>query len=131
MANSMRGFTDLEDLFLSLVERVPNEYESVLKNAARVVESAALNNINDGKTGNLRESVAIEQYKSKGIINYRVIAGGKIAPHAHLVEFGHRIVNKSSESDADVPAHPFLRKAFDDNKSSIEKAMSDAIDKVL
>ena len=139
------GFKELENLLKSLSERSPEVYAEELEKAARNVETDAKSNVND-KTGQIRSSIILKKYAGQKSVSFTVSAGGINAPHAHLVEFGHRIITdgqtinipgvgfrklKKGEVLGDVPAHPFLRKAFDENKTSIEKALETALDKLL
>jgi HK97 gp10 family phage protein len=130
--NSVNDFIALENYLKALSDKAPDAYEKELKSAAQLVADSARKNIKS-KTGKLRSSIEIKRYTSKGNINYRVQAGGTRAPHAHLVEFGHRMVkpNGSGEVIGDVPAHPFLRKALDENRDSIVNALDAALDKIL
>lgn len=41
------------------------------------------------------------------------------APHAHLVEYGHRLVTKDGREIGFVPPHPFMRPAFTQNKETM------------
>jgi len=58
-----------------------------------------------GPTGNLRRSIRARKFsKEKGQFIAFTAIDRKIAPHAHLVEFGHRTLDGGH-----VPAHPFFR----------------------
>ncbi len=59
------------------------------------------------KTGRLCRSIRVRKTRD----GFEVRAN---APHAHLVEFGHRIKKENGEYDGHVPPHPFLRPARDE-----------------
>lgn len=78
--------------------------------------------------GDLQRSIRITTRTKKGTVYAYVKAGGRRAPHAHLVEFGtkaHKIVAKKDGalafgaqvvSEVDHPGakpHPFMRPTFD------------------
>lgn len=63
-----------------------------------------------------------ERLSVNGHVTYGISWNSKIAPHGHLLEFGHWRINKivngvptkiPLEHPKWVPAHPFLRPAFD------------------
>lgn len=127
--SSIDGFDEIRDLLQSLADRAPDVYEEELEKAAKSVESDTKSNIDD-KSGDLSQSVKLSKYSGQKGVSYKVSAGGIAAPHAHLVEFGHRLV-VDGKVVGDVPAHPFLRKAFEDNKGKVEAALNAALDELL
>lgn len=127
---AIEGFEEVKSLLDSLANRSAEVYESELEKVARDIEVDAKSNIHD-ETGALQSSIKTDKSKSKTHVRYKVLAGGAPAPHAHLVEFGHRQVTKEGKVVGDVPAHPFLRKAFEQNKSRIISALNKALDKLL
>lgn len=129
--NQITGFGELEDLLKSLADQSIEVYEKELEKVASVIENNTKSNITDGPTGNLKSSVTLKKASGKKRVSYKISAGGAKAPHAHLVEFGHRIITKNGDVVGDVPAHPFLRKAFEENKSNIETALNNALNELL
>ena len=127
--SNIDGFDEIRDLLQSLADRAPDVYEEELEKAAKSIESDTKSNIND-KSGELSQSVTLRKYSGQKSVSYKVSAGGIKAPHAHLVEFGHRLV-VNDKVVGDVPAHPFLRKAFEENKAKTEAALNAALDKLL
>lgn len=142
---SFDGFEDVRDLLSSLADRSEDIYERELSRAAEQIMSSAKHNVKSD-TSLIVDSIHIRKYAGSKRVVYKIMAGGPLAPHAHLVEFGHRIINSGQLANlpgigfrkltndvviGDVPAHSFLRKAFDENKSKIEKALNDALDEIL
>lgn len=84
------------------------------------------------RVGNLRKSIKV--YKARGkkgeVTFYAGVIGGKKkddAYYARWVERGHAIGKKGRKgkgSVGQVPAHPFLRPAFDNNRQKILDAIS-------
>jgi len=50
----------------------------------------------------------------------------KVAPHDHLIEFGHRIV-RGKKTVGFVPPKPFLRPAFENNKQEVMQRYRDKL----
>lgn len=99
-----------------------------IKKAADSVRDAIEAEAPKGPTGNLKRSVQSGMFKKR---SGKPIAGfvrvnGKIAPHAHLVEFGAR--------GGAMPANPFFSRGYAKSKDSalqaVEDALRSAIDKV-
>lgn len=80
--------------------------------------------------GNLRDSIVMkrERLGARWEAVARVLAE---APHAHLVEYGHRQVNVKGEQTGDVDAHPFLVPAIEENRERIKKTIKERIRKYL
>lgn len=131
--NSMtriEGFDEVRELLETVRNRVPEKYEEVLESVSRKIEVDAKQRI-DSKTGKLEGSLRRKKKTSNNVTSYEISAGGQTAPHAHLVEFGHRQVSKSGEVVGDVPARPFLRSAFEDNKEDIVNEINRIIDQAV
>jgi HK97 gp10 family phage protein len=143
------GFEELRDLLNSIADRSLDVYEEELGKAAQSVYNSARNNASGAmiksKSGQLRNSIVLRKTSGSAKTYYRISAGGIHAPHAHLVEFGHRLFLEGQTAEiglniirklpeglvGDVPAHPFLRKAFEENKPIIEAALNAALDNLL
>ena len=94
-------------------EEVVQAIEENLDEVATFVESEAQNaSVFKDKNGDLRRSIRKRKskFKNGGFI---IIAGGSKAPHAHLVEYGHVMLNKFGEPTklGRVPAKSFMRTA--------------------
>jgi HK97 gp10 family phage protein len=77
------------------------------------------------KSGNLKKSIRAK-YDSDQL-------GANVGPtrpggsHAHLVEFGHRLVTKDGRSIGHVPAHPFITPAAEEERPKYISEMKQAI----
>lgn len=83
-----------------------------------------------------RASRAFEDYRRKLRPSIKVKKskfpdGGKLvkarAPHAHLVEYGHRVVNAGGDTGKMAPEHSFLRAA----KEQVEPRAEEIVAKAL
>lgn len=131
--NSMtriEGFDEIIQLLETIRTRVPSKYDEVLLNVSQKIEVDARQRINS-QTGKLESSLNNKKKKIGEITAYEISAGGSKAPHAHLVEFGHRQVSKDGTVVGDVPARPFLRSAFEDNKASLVEQLDRILDQAL
>ena len=131
--NSMsriEGMEDVRQLLQSLQERAPDVYMQELEAGGKEIETAAKSNVNS-ISGDLAGSIHTEKNDGKVKKSVAVVAGGIAAPHAHLVEFGHRQVSKDGKVGDDVPAHPFMRKAFEQYKAQLIARLEAAIDRIL
>lgn len=90
------------------------------------------------KSGALRRSIRVSTTTKKGFVLARVRVGGKVAPHAHLVEFGtkpHKIEPRNGQgltvgsqvvSGVDHPGaepNPFVRPTFDSQSTASIEAV--------
>lgn len=87
---------------------------------ARVFSNAAKKLV-PKKTGNLRRAIRIKRLKNYGnMIQYKVYVNRKIAPHAHLYEFGTGPrKRKNGGSTGIMPAHPFMAPSYNENKEPV------------
>lgn len=67
------------------------------------------------KTGSLKRSIRVEAGELG--LTAEIVAGGREAPHAHLVEFGTRR----------APEHPYMYPALEQRKEAIVAAVDRAI----
>lgn len=85
-----------------------------------------------GKTGNLRSSIVAKSFRGKGIKGAPAVflaVDFRKGPHAHLIEFGHRVVPppKSDFKRDFVPAHPFFRPAVDSFSTGYESKVENML----
>jgi len=121
---------------VALAKQFPKELqgrvlEKATFNAALIVLRAAQNNVRKHKvTGALFASLArrkIKELKQTGAYIYsRKTSSHKGGFHAHLLEFGHRMVVRKKRGMfsalhqvGHVPAFPFMRPALDDNAGKV------------
>lgn len=99
--------------------------DAVLAGAAPILEQAtgAIHSL----SGELVSHMIAETVE-KDRNHVDVVVGALGAPHAHLVEYGHQLV-KGGPLDGDgkvvghVPAHPFLRPAYDEQQENAVRAI--------
>jgi hypothetical protein len=102
---------DLESLKGILFEQIERIHKKALENVRMLYKR---------KTGNLEESLIARPGSSKTRATAWLKASYKIANHAHLLEFGHRIVTHSGKDTGKVVyGHSFFRPAVDMLKTSI------------
>ena len=128
--NNIEGLAEVQQMFRNLADMAPQIYEEELTKTIDAVESSAKQNVHS-ISGNLVGSIEKKITKGRSELKGTVKAGGVKAPHAHLVEFGHRLMNENGEVIGDVPAHPFLRKAYEQHVGDLLRSLSRAIDRLI
>lgn len=88
-STAITGLDEVKYLLASLLDVAPELYWEILEKYGQKIHDEALTGF-ENKTGNLRRSFTIKKKKTENTQRVTVSAGGKKAPHAHLVEFGHR-----------------------------------------
>ncbi len=118
------GLKELDKQMQELIKAAsPQKVQPLLLEASDKVVEAAKNNVHDGPTGNLKRAIKTKQMPTRR--NDRpapVIAAVdyNIAPHMHLVEFGHG-------GPHPAPAHPFFRPAWDSTKKEAKQIIIDGL----
>lgn len=127
MGVNLEGFDDLLDDIRSMADRLGQESPYVsdaLKSAAAPIYDQMKTNASTDpriRTGRLHGAIRIgpvknrKKYSGKSVSIGVSYSGSKMAPHAHLVEFGHAGPYSSSPP---TPPHPFVRPAFDSKKEA-------------
>lgn len=123
----VEGVEDVMALLQELVVKAPERYESILTDYGDKIGNSAKSRIKD-KTGNLRSSCNTKRTFTANTKKVSVIFGGTKAPHAHLVEFGHRMVTHSGQVVGDVKPHRFLRPAFEEHLPNLTRELESALD---
>lgn len=89
--------------------------------AAKVTQKSVLSRTPKGPTGNLRRSIkrGARPHFVKGYEKLRrfVYSDRKIAPHLHLVEFGHG-------GPRPAPAHPFFRPGVESARDDVRRILT-------
>ena len=99
----IEGLENLMDVLENMADSVGDRNAHDITNpAAEMVEKAVLARVPLGPTGNLRRSVVLRKMDNPGV--WVVAMDRGIAPHAHLVEYGH---------SGGASPHPFFRPAVD------------------
>ena len=88
--------------------------ENQIQESTRNIRRGVLRRIHD-VTGYLRKHTTsnFNRLKLEGAVREK-------APHAHLVEFGHR-------GPAPAPEHPTMRPAFEDERPNLIRGLSEAV----
>ena len=88
--------------------------ENVIQGSTKAIRKGVLRRIND-KTGYLRKHTTsnFSKLKLEGVVREK-------APHAHLVEFGHK-------GPAPAPEHPTMRPAFEEERPNLIKGLAEAV----
>jgi len=126
------GKEEFAETLLELSKALPNDkVEPVMLEGAKVIAAAAKDKAPLGPTGHLKKSVKAKQLKQ--ISNYPRSAAAavdrKIAPHAHLIEYGTRPrIQKTTGRPTGIgPAIPFFRPAVDTNVARIYTQIKDKL----
>ena len=107
------------------------EAEKVLLDAAKIIADDARSRVNRGPTGNLEKAIDEKTWiiDTEKILVLAAV-DRKIAPHAHLVEYGHELVVKG-KIVGHVPAHPFWRPAVDAKAAEARRRMNEGIKRLI
>jgi hypothetical protein len=101
------------DAFTARLQNLDGDVRRAVQRAIREETKQTTDEIREacpvGPTGLLKKSVTME-ISGDGMTGFAK-AGGAKAPHAHLVEFGHRQVNVAGTQTGTVPGHPFVTPA--------------------
>lgn len=127
----VQGMGQLQELVKALSKTAsPDKIEPELLAGARKMASAIRKRIKKEKTGKLKKSVKAKKLQRWGNNPAPSIAAidRKIAPHAHLVEYGHDLV-KNGKVIGRVKAYPFYRPALDEEGPKILRGVTAALQK--
>lgn len=125
-SGQVEGMKELSDKFkelaniLSEPELFEAGYNVAKKIQARIRQKAPV------KKGNLKKAIVAKKFKPGGKNFAFVATDYNIAPHAHLVEFGHG-------GPAPAPAHPFFRPVVDEfmHNGELENEIGKAVEKAI
>lgn len=133
-----KGLNEFRKKMLKTIQdRLPKETEKFLRKAGsrgRTVIAKRAKAIVKTKTGNYRKAWKRgKPYKRGGTDSYEIQIRNS-APHAHLIEYGHRIVAKGGrETGLYVPGKRVLEKGSREFESEyfnmVEKFIDDVLDK--
>lgn len=117
-AVSVIGLKNLDQTLKNLEPKLRAKLKKrAIRKALEPVHQSAVQRAPVGETGNLANSIK-QSVTRDGL--YGQVATSKLAPHAHLVEFGHRIVTKDGKDTGKrAKATPFLRPAWDENNQRV------------
>lgn len=112
---ALEGLDQLEMKLKRLAGVIDDEaLENRMLSGAELIKNDAVMRAPLGPTGNLRRGIVAKKFDRKipGQPSAFVAVDYRIAPHAHLVEFGAR--------GGQMPAKPFFRPAIDANRENVK-----------
>jgi HK97 gp10 family phage protein len=124
---TLGGHKELQKQFKRLAKSLdPDKVEPIFMQSAAIIRDEAISNVESQtkeKTGNLRKSIKAKKWKRKGEEVTIVLAAvdRKIAPHAHLLEYGTQ----------NMSARPFFAPAVDAKSGEAEKHFTDGMRKLI
>ncbi len=139
MAVEIIGLPELEAKLARLSDALRGSFlETAVKSGAKLIEGPAKEKV-PVKTRNLKRSIHIEASSTSTTAEAKI---GTDVVYAAIQEFGGTIVPKSkpylvfktkdgawhSVKSVEIPAHPYLRPAFDENKDKTVKEVGDALE---
>lgn len=124
---TIKGVKDVTKALSDIGDRVGlQQVRAILADAVDLIRQEAARNIQaniKSDTGNLLASLITREGK-RSKPNAWTKAGGSVAPHAKLVEYGHHMVgHKPNLTDKGqmVQPHPFFRPALDSQRSAVRQ----------
>jgi HK97 gp10 family phage protein len=108
----LEGLTELSAQLKDLAKSCnPDDVEAIVVKGAKVMAAAVKAKAPEGPTGRLKRSIKVKKMRPHGMNPAPVIVAvdRKIAPHAHLVEFG----------TSKAPPHEFFRPALDETEGPV------------
>lgn len=138
--NEVTGFDELTKALEKLAKSVDkSEQEKIIKGSIKDVADRIRSNAPIGPSKNLKRSVVEKMMPRSDRFPTIGIAAidRKIAPHAHLVEFGSapRYQKKTGRYVGEMPPNPFIRRSWDQSKSNvlnnIENELKNAVNKAF
>lgn len=128
-STKVEGVDAVMSLLDALIYEAPEMYWNTLEKYGERIRAGALVRIKD-KTGNLRRSFTLKKKKTAKTQRVTISAGGPKAPHAHLVEFGHR--QTAVKGGATIPPYyvkgvKYMRKAFEEQIPSLTQELEDIL----
>lgn len=142
MSNESLGTVKIEGLseLMKKLDQLPAElirkvHRSAMKKSLAPTYDAVMRHVPVGETGNLANSVKIKskvvEANAGGSYMYGMV--GAYAPHAHLVELGHRMLNKFKQPTKldHVPPHPFMLPALLETSDEAVKLLAAELEKSL
>ena len=125
------GLEKIEENIEKIAQQMePEIVESILLSKADMIKERASSAAPQGETGNLKRGIVAKVLQRRGDKYAPAMAGidYRIAPHAHLVEFGHAIrFSRKGRTFGFVPPHPFFRPAFDSLQDQIKNEIAEEI----
>ena len=128
--NNIRGLDEVLSLLNEFSEKAPDACETAMRGVALRIKDSAKSSIHS-ISGQLAGSLRIRNIFNPKTRRVVITAGGSKAPHAHLVEFGHKLLSHSGEYLKGVEERPFLRPAFETHIPVLVAQMEEAINRLI
>lgn len=122
MSAQLQGMDQLNKNLEKLVKATDKKHNGeILIKQAEKIRDRIIARVPEGPSGNLKRSPVAKLMPEKGTYPAIAIAGidRKIAPHAHLIEFG----------TSKMPARPFFRPAVDESANQVMDGIKDGLKK--
>jgi len=131
MSAEIRGERELYKALRRLGNAVdPDRIERVLVQAAELITEDAKARA-PVKTGKLRDSIKVKVWMKRGAKTVVLAAvDHNIAPHSHLVEYGHKLFIKGRRVGR-VRPKPFFRPAIDAKREQASQTIRDGIRRII
>jgi len=133
-----RGLVEFQRNITYLERNFPREAKRMLGrvgNKARTIVRRKARGLVRKHTGNYQKSIKrgkiFEDRNSRGDLTVRVYTSSKIAPHAHLIERGHRIVDKHGNEHGFKQGYFVFDKAKAEIERDFDRIIIDEFDRVL
>lgn len=133
MAARVTGVKELDRALESIKKKTRNQYSrKAMRAGGKIVVAAAKSAAPDRRRREdkklvmgLRRSMfqKIKTYRHTGKVISVIGPRWPEGAHAHLVEFGHRMVTADGRTVGRVRPHPFLRPAFHSSRSQVKAAI--------
>ena len=113
------GFKELDATLKQLTPKTRQKVSRTgMRNAIKILEAGVKTNVPIGETGNLHDGIRIKTRLNRDRTMYAEVEVN--APHAHLVEYGHRMITSLGEDTGYfVPGNPFFRRAVDEKGTAV------------
>ena len=127
--------TELNDLlrnFDNILSRFPEKRREFVQNVGEKMEQEVLRNIGSdtkNKTGNLRRAVSLNLGSGGGYAAVR--NNNRVAPHCHLVENGHAVVDKNGRRVGWVAGKHMYRNALNNLADEMEQQAQRMLDEMV
>lgn len=132
----MSGMDLFRENLVTLEKDFPKQAKSMLGkvgNKAATITKQKARQLVKKKTGNYLRSIkrGIVWKGADGQYVVRVYASSKIAPHAHLIEEGHRIVDKDGNEHGFKEGLHVFEKAVKEVDSQFESILASEFEKIM
>lgn len=127
------GFDELRDELAKAIKLYPDLAESKLENTAKKFKNRVITITYSAvgkRTGNLIKGFKLDKMRHYGINMEKDFRG--TAPHFHLIENGHNLINKAGESVGKgwVPGHNIVDQARNEYSDIMPEVVKDLLNDI-